>query len=353
MSHIQGTVYGDVQYKVEQLRSLEMASHKDISFVNGEKYLEQALASKAGVLIVPSELVDKLKDQFILIEVNSPYLAFAQLTHIFAKKSALSDIAATAKIHPSAQIGAGVAIADYVVIGANTIIGDHSQIYPNTVIDDNVIIGKHAYIESNVSIGHDTQIGEHARIHANTVIGSEGFGFAPYQGQWHRIAQLGKVRIGNNVRIGSNCSIDRGALDDTVLEDGVIVDNLVQIAHNVQIGAHTAIAATSAIAGSTKIGRHCIIGGACGISGHLTITDHVQLTGMTMVTKSISTAGVYSSGTSQLENMSWKKAVAGFRQLSNISISRLLKQVNSLQMRIETLELSKQSIEKSDDERNS
>lgn len=47
------------------------------------------------------------------------------------------------------------------------------------------------------------------RIHANTVIGSEGFGFAPYQGKWHRIAQLGSVQIGNDVRIGSNCSIDR------------------------------------------------------------------------------------------------------------------------------------------------
>ena len=42
------------------------------------------------------------------------------------------------------------------------------------------------------------------------MIGSEGFGFAPYQGKWHRIAQLGSVIIGNDVRIGSNCSIDRG-----------------------------------------------------------------------------------------------------------------------------------------------
>lgn len=87
------------------------------------------------------------------------------------------------------------------------------------------------------------------------MIGSEGFGFAPYQGKWHRIAQLGSVCIADDVRIGSNCSIDRGALDDTILEQGVIIDNLVQIAHNVKIGENTAIAAKCGIAGSTTIGK--------------------------------------------------------------------------------------------------
>lgn len=350
--HIQGTVYGDVQYKIEQLRSLEKATAQDISFVNGAKYLEQAKASKAGVLIVSADLVEALKNQCILVVVASPYLAFAQLTHVFAKKNQLNGIADTAKIHPTAQLGHHVVVGDYVVIGAHAVIGDNSCIYPHSYIADDVVIGQRAYIESHVSILGDTQIGNDVRIHANTVIGSEGFGFAPYQGQWHRIAQIGGVRIGNQVRIGSNCSIDRGALDDTMIADGVIIDNLVQIAHNVQIGEHTAIAAKCGIAGSAKIGAHCILGGACGIVGHLEIADHVQLTGMTMVTKSIKQAGTYSSGTSQLESMTWKKAVVGFRQLAENSPSKLLKQVNHLQNRIEQLELSKHFVKYSDDERN-
>lgn len=353
MRHIQGTVYGDVQYEVEQLKSLEQATIKDISFVNGAKYLEQALASKAGVLIVSPDLVDQLKDQCVVIETASPYLAFAQLTHVFAKKVQLSGIATSAQIHPTAQLGADVAIGDFVVIGAHAVIGANSQIYPHTYIAQDVVIGQRAYIESNVSILGDTQIGDDVRIHANTSIGGEGFGFAPYQGQWHRIAQIGSVKIGNKVRIGSNCSIDRGALDDTLIADGVIIDNLVQIAHNVQIGKHTAIAAKCGIAGSTKIGEHCIFGGACGVVGHLEIADHVHLTGMTMVTKSIKQPGTYSSGTSQLENTAWKKAVVGFRQLSDISLSKLLKQVNSLQNRIEQLELSKHFVKNFDDDQRS
>ena len=349
---MQGTVYGDIQFKIQSLKSLTQATAQDISFVNGIKYLEQAKASKAGVLIISSDLVPHLKDQCILVEVPSPYLAFAQLTHIFAKPVKRIGIAATAKIHPTAKIGANVTLGEYVVVGENAVIGDHSVLYPHVYIADDVQIGHSAYIESNVSILSDTVIGDDVRIHANTSIGGEGFGFAPYQGQWHRIAQIGIVKIGNKVRIGSNCSIDRGALDDTVIADGVIIDNLVQIAHNVQIGRHTAIAAACAIAGSTKIGEHCIFGGACGIAGHLEITDHVQLTGMSMVTKSIKVAGTYSSGTSQLENTAWKKAVIGFRQLSDISISKLFKQVNGLQNRIEQLELSKHFVKHSDDERN-
>ncbi len=347
--HVQGTVHGDSQFNVEQLKSLTAANAKDISFVNADKYLAQAHQSNAGVLIVKKEWVAQFASEFILIVVDSPYLAFAQLTHLFASETTIQDIASTARIHPSAKLGQNVHIGDYVVIGADVEIGDNSVIYPHCFIDTQVKIGHSAYIQSHVSIFSQVVMGNFVRIHANTSIGAEGFGFAPYQGQWHRIAQLGGVRIGHQVRIGSNCSIDRGALDDTVIDDGVIIDNLVQIAHNVQIGKHTAIAAKCGIAGSTKIGQHCILGGGCGIAGHLEIADHVHLTGFSMVTKSIAQPGVYSSGTGQMENSAWKKAVIGFRQLSDTPISRLVKQLSQLQQRIEQLELSSPFAKKSDE----
>lgn len=343
--HVQGTVHGDSQFQIQHLKSLTQAGADDIAFVNGEKYLTQAKQSQAGALIVPADMVTALVDQFHLILVDSPYLAFAQLTHLFADQAEFDGIASTAKIHPSAIIGEHVSIGDFVVIGANVRIGDNCQIFPQVHIAENVTIGHSAWIESHVSIFAKATIGDHVRIHANTVIGSEGFGFAPYQGQWHRIAQLGSVCIGNHVRIGSNCSIDRGALDDTVIDDGAILDNLVQVAHNVQIGKHSAIAATTGIAGSTKIGEHCIIGGACAIGGHLTIVDGVQLTGMSMVTKSISQAGVYSSGTALLDNTAWKKAVIGFRQLSATPINALLKQLKLLTARVDQLESQSNNVD--------
>ena len=150
-------------------------------------------------------------------------------------------------------------------------------------------------------------------------IGSEGFGFAPTSDPsvkgWERTAQLGRVVIGDHVRIGSQTCIDRGAIDDTVIGNHVIIDNLVQVAHNVCIGDGTAIAAHTGIAGSTTIGKRCIIGGAVGITGHINITDDVILSGMSMVTKSINTAGSYSSGTAAMPTANWRRAAVRFRQL--------------------------------------
>ena len=224
------------------------------------------------------------------------------------------------------------------VVGENCVVGDKTIIQSHSKIDDFVEIGKECFIDSHVTITGEAKIADRVRIHANTVIGSEGFGFAPYQGKWHRIAQLGSVQIGNAVRIGSNCSIDRGALDDTILEHGVIIDNLVQIAHNVKVGANTAIAAKCGIAGSTIIGKNCILAGACGVSGHLSIADNVTLTGMSMVTKSISEPGTYSSGTGALPNAQWKRAVIRFRQLADVPLTQLQKRLDHMQTQIESLE---------------
>jgi UDP-3-O-[3-hydroxymyristoyl] glucosamine N-acyltransferase len=168
-------------------------------------------------------------------------------------------------------------------------------------------------------ICHGVILGERVTIAPGAVIGSDGFGLANDGGRWINVPQLGSVRIGNDVDIGANTTIDRGALDDTVLEDGVRLDNQIQVAHNVHIGAHTAIAGCVGISGSARIGRHCMIGGGAGIVGHLEITDHVVITGMTMVTKSITSPGVYSSGLPAQKNDVWNRNYARFRQLDKLA----------------------------------
>ena len=126
------------------------------------------------------------------------------------------------------------------------------------------------------------RIGRRGIVHGGAVIGADGFGFAPTEGRWEKIEQLGGVVIGDDVEIGANTCIDRGALEDTVIEDGVKLDNLIQIGHNVRIGAHTALAGCMGVAGSARIGRHCTVGGAAIILGHLEIVDHVHITAATV-----------------------------------------------------------------------
>lgn len=62
-----------------------------------------------------------------------------------------------------------------------------------------------------------------------------------------------------------------------------------------------------------------MIGGGAGIVGHLEIADHVIITGMTMVTKSITRPGVYSSGLPAQENETWNRNYARFRQLDKLA----------------------------------
>jgi UDP-3-O-[3-hydroxymyristoyl] glucosamine N-acyltransferase len=169
-------------------------------------------------------------------------------------------------------------------------------------------------------------VGERAIIHSGVVIGADGFGFAPHEGQWVKIEQLGAVRIGNDVEIGANTCIDRGALEDTVIEDGVKLDNLIQIGHNVHIGAHTAMAGCVGVAGSARIGAHCTVGGGAVVLGHLTLADHVHISAASVVMRSIGKPGQYSGVFPIDDNASWEKNAATLRQL------------HALRQRIKTLE---------------
>ncbi len=335
---VQGEYVGQADLCLRGLASLEKATSQDLAFVNADKYLEQAAQSQAGALIVTAELKEQLRSKHNFIIVANPYLAFAILTHVFEKKHTNRGIESTAQIHPSAIIADSAYIGHYVVIGENCVVGENTIIQSHVQIDNQVEIGNDCFIDAHVTLTGETKIGNRVRIHANSVIGSEGFGFAPYQGKWHRIAQLGSVRIADDVRIGSNCSIDRGALDDTILEQGIIIDNLVQIAHNVKIGANTAIAAKCGIAGSTTIGKNCILAGACGVSGHLDIVDNVTLTGMSMVTNNITEAGTYSSGMGLLPNQQWKRTVVRLRQLADVPLTQLVKRLDHMQSQIESIE---------------
>jgi UDP-3-O-[3-hydroxymyristoyl] glucosamine N-acyltransferase len=170
-----------------------------------------------------------------------------------------------------------------------------------------------------VTLYHDVHIGKRVVIQSGAVLGGEGFGFANEKGIWQKIAQIGGVSIGDDVEIGANTTIDRGALADTLIGNGVKLDNQIMIAHNVQVGDHTAMAGCAGISGSTKIGKHCMIAGGVGMVGHIDVCDNVFVTGMTMVTRSITEPGSYSSGTAMQPAGEWRKSAARIRQLDEMA----------------------------------
>ncbi|MGO1281502.1 MAG: UDP-3-O-(3-hydroxymyristoyl)glucosamine N-acyltransferase [Psychrobacter sp.] len=305
--------------ELDGVGSLTTANPQQLSFLSGARYASSLVSTQAGVVLITADYRDQAPDSAVALVVASPYLAYASASQLFGHQSLSHNIHPSAVIADSAIIDEQVSIGPFCMIGEHVKIGKHSSLSAHVIVEDNATVGTDCVIKANVVIGHDCIIGSHVRLHAGASVGSEGFGFAPTSDPsttgWERIAQLGRVVVGDNVRIGSQTCIDRGAINDTVIGNHVIIDNLVQVAHNVRIGDGTAIAAQTAIAGSTSIGKRCIIGGAVGITGHIEITDDVTLSGMTMVTKSIKAAGSYSSGTAAMPTANWRRAAVRFRQL--------------------------------------
>ena len=310
-----------LQIPLKGIGSLTDADSMQLSFLADPHYISSLSKSQAGAVLVTAPYCEQVPSTSLALVVATPYLAYASSSQLFVAPNFNAGIHPTAVIADSAIIGEDVVIGPYCIIGEQVQIGAHSRLEAHVTIEARTCIGTDAVIKSQVTIAHDCVIGSHVRLHFGASIGAEGFGFAPTRDPsvsgWERIAQLGRVIIGDHVRIGSHTCVDRGAIDDTVIGNHVIIDNLVQIAHNVRIGDGTAIAAKTGIAGSTIIGKRCIIGGAVGINGHVEITDDVTLSGMTMVTKSIKVAGSYSSGTAAMPTAKWRRAAVRFRQLAN------------------------------------
>jgi len=151
------------------------------------------------------------------------------------------------------------------------------------------------------------------------VLGADGFGFAPEGEKWIKIPQIGRVVIGEDVEIGANTTIDRGTLADTVIEEGVKIDNQVQVGHNCRIGAHTAIAGCVGIAGSCMIGKRCRIAGAAMLLGQLSICDDVQVSTGTLVSHSITKAGIYTGFFPVDAHAGWLRNAAHLRHLDELA----------------------------------
>ena len=311
----------DGSIKITGVANLSAATKHQVAFLAKAKYLDELNQTNAGVVLLSEQFINEartINPKCLYVLVKDAYLAYACVSTLFTP-SCVTGIHRTAIVADSAVIGNQVSIGANAVIGEKVVLADGVVVGAGVIIGERTQIGAGSQIDAATVIHHDCIIGAQTRIHSHANIGSEGFGFAPVATKdgrpWQRIAQLGRVIIGNHVRIGSHTCIDRGAVDDTVISDDVIIDNLVQIAHNVHIGCGTAIAANCGIAGSTKIGKNCLIGGAVGISGHLTITDDVTITSMSMVIANIQKSGSYSSGTVAMPSLKWRRAAARFRQM--------------------------------------
>lgn len=313
-----GTLRGDADQTISGLATLQEAGPAHLSFLANAQYRKYLSTTQAAaVLLAPA---DAEGYEGAAIVVSDPYLAYARASHLFETRPvANSGIHPTAVLAADAYVDSSASIGPYVVIESGATIEADVVIGAQSFVGARSRIGAGGRLAPRVTLYHDVQIGKRVVIQSGAVIGGEGFGFAKEKGAWQKIAQIGGVRIGDDVEIGSNTTIDRGALSDTLIGNGVKLDNQIMIAHNVQIGDNTAMAGCAGISGSTKIGRNCMIAGGVGMVGHIEVCDNVFVTGMTMVTRSITEPGSYSSGTAMQNAADWRKSAARIRQLDDMA----------------------------------
>jgi UDP-3-O-[3-hydroxymyristoyl] glucosamine N-acyltransferase len=268
---------GDASRRISGVAPLEAAREKEISFVESERGLRDALASRAGCLVAPPGLS---LPGCTVIRLRNPRYGFARVVELFFPRPPRKP-----GIHRTAEIGNGVELGEDAEVGAQAVIGNGAKIGARTsigagcVVGENSVVGDDSILYPRVTLYPGARIGSRVILHSGCVVGSDGFGYAFEGGRYHKFPQIGTVEISDDVEIGSNTTIDRGALGPTRIGRGTKIDNLVQIAHNVQIGENCVIASLTGISGSAVIEDFVVIAGQVGIGDHARVEKGAVLGG--------------------------------------------------------------------------
>lgn len=271
---VKGVVEGNPEIKVNNFSKIEEGREGCLTFLANPKYEHHIYDTNASAVLVRKDYKPERPIKVTLIRVDDPYATLAELLNMVnSQRVEKKGLEFPNHISSGVNVPEDVYIGAFSYIGERVRIGKNVKIYPQCYVGDDVTLGDNTIIYPGVKIYHDCEIGKNCILHSGVVIGADGFGFAPENGTYVKIAQIGNVVLEDDVEIGANTTIDRATMGSTRIHKGVKLDNLIQVAHNVEIGEHTVMAAQVGVAGSTKIGSHNMIGGQCGFSGHIQIGD--------------------------------------------------------------------------------
>lgn len=174
-------------------------------------------------------------------------------------------IHATAIIAPGVELGPGVSVGPYSVIGERVTIGEGTVIGPHVVITGPTTIGAGNRILQFASIGEDPQDKK-------------------YRGEDTRL------EIGDRNLMREYCTINRGtAQDEGVTRVGS--DNWLMsythIAHDCQIGNHVIMSNNATLAGHVHVEDHAILSGFVAVHQFCRIGIHAFIGGLSGITRDV------------------------------------------------------------------
>ena len=281
---------GTTHSVINGIAALSMAQSGDLSFLGNPKYKQEVAASKASIILLPVDYVEK------------PSVALARLC---ARIEQLLWPKPAPGIHPTASLATGAKIATSATVGplcvieAGVVVGERTHIEAQAFIGRNAVIGSDCWLMPRVTVASECVLRDRVRLQPGVVVGSDGFGYEFVSGRHEKIPQIGNVVIESDVEIGANTTLDRARFSHTVVGEGTKIDNLVQVAHNVRIGRHCMICSQVGISGSTTIEDYVVLGGQAGLAGHLTVGKGSKIDGQSGINSDLA-PGSFMKGTPAL-----------------------------------------------------
>ncbi len=284
-----GDVVGDGSRVIDGAAEAAHAGRGKVTYASSEKYLEEALEAGASCIVAPKNLVGAPAPNLVrvtrareagtsFIVVDDPRLAFARILGVlYPRQAPEPGVHPTAVLHAGATFGVEVSVGPYAVVEQGARVGDRCILGSGCYVGPDVEMGLSCCLGPNVVLYEGVKLGSRVNVEAGTVIGSQGFGWAPADGRYAGVPQVGTVVIEDDVDIGANVTIDRATLGETRVGKGTKIDNLVHIAHNVRIGQHCAISGQVGIAGSSTLGDWVVLAGQVGVADHVVIGDNVKV----------------------------------------------------------------------------
>ncbi len=327
-----GRLVGAPDTMIAGVSSLEDARAGDLAYVEGDRFIQAALGSKASAFMVGRPIAEITRPQLVVADPR--YALVCAVERFFSRPLHPRGVAEQIARGEDVQIGPDVSIWPFVTLGDRAKIGARVTLYPGVFVGDDAVIGEDSVLYPHVTIREGSLIGRRVIIHSGAVVGSDGFGYVQHEGRHHKIPQLGSVVIEDDVELGANVTVDRATFGRTLIGHGTKVDNLVQIGHNVTIGPHCILVAQVGIAGSTRLGSHVVVGGQAGLADHLEIGDRVMIAAQAGVGRSVPDGQIV-SGTPALAHDVSLRAHALLPRLPELrqQLRELAKRVRALESR--------------------
>lgn len=224
----------------------------------------------------------------------------------------MSNIAASARIHPMTVIEDGATIGENVVVGPFCHVGPKVTLHDNVELVSHVVVlgrttvGKGTKVWPSAVIGGDSQSAHHSAVDTTLVIGEnctirEGV-----------TMNTGTVEHGGTTIIGDNNLFLAYAhvAHDCRLGNNIILSNNVMLAGHVTIGDRAILGGGSAVHQFTRVGRHAFVGGLSAVS--YDVIPYGMLNGNPGILGGLNVVGMTRSG---VERADIHKVRRAFKQI--------------------------------------